>query len=115
MTSLLFDENLSHKLPAKLADVYPGSAHVRQVGLLGAGDERIWDYAVRNGLVIVSKDDDFRQRSFLRGAPPKVVWLAVGNATTSDVVAVLRAGSAAIERFVADAEASLLVLRRANG
>ncbi len=115
MTSLLFDENLSHKLPAKLADVYPGSAHVRQVGLLGAGDERVWDYAVRNGLVIVSKDDDFRQRSFLRGAPPKVVWLAVGNATTGDVVAVLRAGSAAIERFVADAEASLLVLRRANG
>ena len=57
MTSLLFDENLSHKLPAKLADVYPGSAHVRHVGLLGAGDERVWEYALRNGLVIVSKDE----------------------------------------------------------
>lgn len=115
MTSLLFDENLSHKLPSKLADVYPGSAHVRHVGLLGAGDERVWDHALRNGLVIVSKDDDFQQRSFLRGAPPKVVWLVVGNATTSEVVAVLRAGSTAIARFVADTEATLLVLRRANG
>jgi len=115
MTSLLFDENLSHKLPAKLADVYPGSIHVRHVGLLGAGDEQVWEHAVSHGLVIVSKDDDFQQRSYLRGAPPKVVWLVVGNATTSDVAAVLRAGSAAIERFVADAEASLLVLRRANG
>lgn len=115
MTSLLFDENLSHKLPSKLADVYPGSAHVRHVGLLGAGDERVWDHALRNGLVIVSKDDDFQQRSFLRGAPPKVVWLVVGNATTSEVVAVLRAGSIAIARFVADTEAALLVLRRANG
>ena len=114
MTSLLFDENLSHKLPAKLADVYPGSAHVRHLGLLGAGDERIWEHALRNGLVIVSKDDDFQQRSFLRGAPPKVVWLVVGNATTSQVEAVLRAGSVAIARFVADAEASLLVLRQAS-
>lgn len=26
MTSLLFDEYLSHKLPSKLVDVYPGSA-----------------------------------------------------------------------------------------
>ncbi|MFO1029536.1 MAG: hypothetical protein U1F60_00520 [Planctomycetota bacterium] len=65
--------------------------------------------------MIVSKDDDFQQRSFLRGAPPKVVWLVVGNATTSEVVAVLRAGSTAIARFVADTEASLLVLRRAGG
>lgn len=54
--------DLSHKLPAKLADVYPGSAHVRHVGLLGAGDERVWDYALWNGLVIVSKYDDFQQR-----------------------------------------------------
>lgn len=43
MTSLLFDENLSHKLPAKLGDVFPGSAHVRHVGLLGAADEHVWD------------------------------------------------------------------------
>ena len=32
MAPLLFVETLSHKLPAKLADVYPGSAHVRHVG-----------------------------------------------------------------------------------
>lgn len=41
MTSLLFDEYLSHKRPSKLVDVYPGNAHVRHVGLLGAGDERV--------------------------------------------------------------------------
>lgn len=87
---------------------------MRHVVLLGAGDERVWDYARRNGLVIVSKDDDFQQRSFLRGAPPKVVWLVLGNATTSEVVAVLRAGSGAIARFVADTEAALLVLRRTS-
>lgn len=64
--------------------------------------------------MIVSKDDDFQQRSFLRGAPPKVVWLVVGNATTSEVVTVLREASQAIARFATDAEAALLVLRRSS-
>ena len=80
---LLFDENVSSKLTSLLEDLYPGSAHVRDLGLSGASDNRVWEHAKANGFVIVSKDDDFRQRSFLRGAPPKVVWLQVGNAGTA--------------------------------
>ena len=34
----------------------------------------------RSGLVIVSKDTDFRERSYVEGFPPKVIWLDVGNA-----------------------------------
>jgi predicted nuclease of predicted toxin-antitoxin system len=37
---LLFDENLSHRLVRELADVYPDSAHVRDVGLRGAEELR---------------------------------------------------------------------------
>jgi len=33
---LLLDENLSFRLIAALSDLYPDSAHVREVGLLGA-------------------------------------------------------------------------------
>jgi predicted nuclease of predicted toxin-antitoxin system len=29
---LLFDQNLSPRLPSKLADLYPGSQHVRELG-----------------------------------------------------------------------------------
>ena len=42
---LLLDQNLSHRLVAALADLYPGSAHVRDLGLKEAADEAIWDYA----------------------------------------------------------------------
>lgn len=35
---LLLDENLSFKLVRELADIYPDSAHVRHVGLVGAPD-----------------------------------------------------------------------------
>ncbi len=67
---LPFDENLSPTLPRILADEYPGSAHVRAVGLRGAGDRQIWDYGRAQGLAIVSKEADFRERSFVEGLPP---------------------------------------------
>ena len=57
---LLFDQNLSFRLVAKLQDVYPDSTHVRMVGLSEAPDLEVWNYASSNGLTMVSKDDDFR-------------------------------------------------------
>lgn len=66
---LLFDENLSSKLLGHLAGEYPGSQHVRDVRLRGAEDHRIWDYARAQGFIIVSKDTDFRDRSYVEGFP----------------------------------------------
>ena len=40
---LLFDENLSHKLVRQLADLFPDSVHVRDVGLKAADDPVVWD------------------------------------------------------------------------
>ncbi|MBI3076722.1 MAG: DUF5615 family PIN-like protein [Deltaproteobacteria bacterium] len=71
---LLFDENLSPRLVQALEPEYPGSAHVRTVGLRGATDEAIWELARQEAYAIGSKDNDFRQLSFLHGAPPKVIW-----------------------------------------
>jgi predicted nuclease of predicted toxin-antitoxin system len=73
---LLFDENLSYRLVAQLAPIFPGSQHVDSIGLHSRADVEIWNFARDNGFTIVTKDDDFRQRSFLSGAPPKVVWLS---------------------------------------
>lgn len=39
---LLFDQNLSPKLVVRLADLYPGSLHVRDLGLADGDDELIW-------------------------------------------------------------------------
>ena len=76
---LLFDENLSPKLVQALDPEYPGSQHVRSVGLRGATDDAIRDYARQHGHVIVSKDNDFRQLSFLHGAPPKIIYPEKGD------------------------------------
>ena len=64
--------------------------HVREVGLAAADDSTVWAYARRHGFAIVSKDGDFSSRSVLYGAPPKVIWLAVGNCSTGEIERHLR-------------------------
>jgi len=64
--------------------------HVRAAGLEAAADETVWRYAAQHSFVIVSKDADFRERSFVYGHPPKVVWIRRGNCSTDEIAAVLR-------------------------
>ena len=111
-TRLLLDQNLAPVLARRLADLYPGSAHVREYGLAAADDEVVWAHAAAHGFTIVTKDDDFRQRSVLRRAPPRVIWVRFGNCRTVDVEAVLRARYADILAFTSDPDAALLILAR---
>ena len=107
---LLFDENLSPRLVASLSTEFPGSAHVRDVGLESAMDSEVLGYAKAQGFVIVSKDSDFRQMSFLLGAPPKVVWIRRGNCPTALVEAILREKRGDIAAFEKDPEGAFLAL-----
>ena len=111
---LLYDQNLSPRLVGRFSALFPDSRHVRDVGLSEAADPDIWDFAASNDFAIVSKDNDFVQLALLRGAPPKVIRLHVGNCTTDRVESVLRSGSQAIDAFDRDPEASLLVLPEAR-
>jgi predicted nuclease of predicted toxin-antitoxin system len=107
---LLFDQNLSHKLVGQLSVQFPDSAHVRDVGLPRAPDPNVWAYAKANGFMIVSKDTDFQQRALLFGYPPKVIWVRLGNCSTSSIVKLLRFRIADIAAFDADPAASFLAL-----
>jgi predicted nuclease of predicted toxin-antitoxin system len=68
---LLFDENLSHRLVDLLAAEFPGSAHPRQLGMRGASDMVLWEYAREKGFTIVSKDGILGSAYSLRGHPPR--------------------------------------------
>lgn len=107
---LLFDQNLSYKLSARLADLFPGSAHVRDFGMQTGDDLAVWSFAMTNGFTIVSKDDDFHQRSFIYGAPPKVIGVGLGNCSTDQVESLLRWRVNEIHAFDADPQASFLLL-----
>ena len=108
--SLLFDQNLSRRLPGLLAVEFPGAEQAFTSGLATAADQGVWAYAAARGLAVVSQDADFAAVSAALGPPPKVVWLRIGNGPTRDVVALLRARAADVRAFLADPAAGVLEL-----
>ena len=74
---------------------FPSSTHVRR----------------QEGLVLVTKDEDFLDLSVTRGCPPKVVCLAIGNASNAATAILLLQQAETIERFCSHPEAGFLLLR----
>lgn len=107
---LLLDQNLSPKLMSALSDLFPGSQHVRDVGLESATDEKVWMYAIKFGLTIVSKDSDFFDRSMLLGHPPKVVCVKIGNCSTARLLALIKTRAEELKLFQDDKDSSFFVL-----
>ena len=89
----------------------PDSLHVRELGLTGDDDERIWAIAKKEGFVIFTKDNDFLARALVRGHPPQVVQICVGNASTRHIANLLGEKADEIERFVTENKESVFLLR----
>ena len=77
---LLLDANISWKLVYILTPVFGECTHVDLIGLtVPAKDDDIWNYALENGCIIITKDNDFLDLLELKGFPPKVVLIKTGN------------------------------------
>jgi len=107
---LFLDHNLSHKLVARLADVFPDSTQTRLLNFGRTKDPQLWLFARAHGYILVTKDSDVAELAVLRGAPPKVIWLRIGNCRTAAVEQTLRANLEKIRAFVDDPEQIVLEL-----
>lgn len=58
---------------------FADSEQVKRLGLQGATDLSIWQYAGDHDFIIVTQDSDFHELSLLHGIPPKIIWLKCGN------------------------------------
>ena len=105
---ILFDENLSYRLVVRLADIFPGSEHARD--LPARDDAGIWQYAKQQGLVIITKDADFNDLCLLQGFPPFVVWLRTGNSKLAIMEDALRRNSIRIRELVSRGEYGIIEL-----
>jgi len=76
---------LDAQLPPALARWLQEAGHeaqtVREIGLRDAADAAIWNYAETDGLVLLTKDEDFAMRAQQVQAGPVIVWLRVGNSS----------------------------------
>lgn len=107
---LLLDENISSKLVKFLVIDFPESTHIDFLKMQGTTDSSIWEYAKNEKYIIVSKDNDFRQRSFLFGPPPQVIWLSVGNGSTKIIKDLILKNVIRIQDFAQKPTEGLLVL-----
>ena len=65
--------------------------HVIDLQMATASDAAIWDFAVRAGAVIVTKDEDFAQRKALLDTGPAVIWVRLPNSRRRDLLRWLEA------------------------
>ncbi len=107
---LLFDQNLSPRLVNRLSDLYPDSNHVYPLGIDRVSDTEVWEYARREGFLIVTKDADFSDLCMLLGFPPKIIWIRRGNCKTSDIEVILRHHYSDIEGLDKDMFMGVLTL-----
>lgn len=111
---LLFDQNLPRSLARHAEGDFPNSAHVRDLSLETATDAEIFEFALKNEFTIISKDNDFANMSFLRGAPPKVIWIRAGNCTASELKAILERHIQRLHRFESEPESFLILHKDVN-
>lgn len=99
----LIDAQLPPALVRYLISLGHEAEHVGDLGLLTAGDERIWRHASESGAVLVTKDEDFvTMRALSKHGGPAIIWVRIGN-TTRRVL---------LERFAAHFPALLEALHR---
>lgn len=108
---LLFDQNLSFQIAKNIQDVFPEAKHLSDVGLQNCGDNEIWSFARVNNYAIVTHDSDFIDISALKGFPPKIIWLRIGNTSTENIVLRLRTEKNTIEDFLSNGEIGFLEIK----
>jgi predicted nuclease of predicted toxin-antitoxin system len=106
---LLFDENLSPKPPRLVGAVFADSRHVSELGLKGQVDDDIWNFAKANSFTIISKNQVFYQRAMFYGAPPKFIWLCIGNCTRGDLLLLIQRHEQDIMAFETSPESVLIL------
>ena len=107
---LLFDGMLSHTLPRLLADLYPGSTHIRDLGMSTSPDTAVWQYARDFDFIVTSEDTDHVELNKRWGFPPKLILVQVGNAATWVVAEKLRRQHRNIRAFSDDPDRGIYEL-----
>lgn len=106
--NLLFNQNISYRIIKRIEDIFPGSISVQALGYNNPHDIQIWEYAKSNNFSIVTFDADFIDLSNLKGFPPKIIWLRIGNTSTKNIAARIRAEQRSIVEFLSNSESAFL-------
>jgi predicted nuclease of predicted toxin-antitoxin system len=83
----LIDAQLPPGLADWISELGYEAEHVSAFFGTGISDEAIWRAAIAGGFIVISKDRDFAEWALARQPAVQVVWVRVGNATNSTLIA----------------------------
>jgi predicted nuclease of predicted toxin-antitoxin system len=104
---LLPDQNLPRRLAESLKSHFAEVRHISRIGMQSASDEEIWLFARDNGFAILSKDADFHHFELPLQAPPKTIWLELGNTSTNELRECLVGNLDLVSDFLGDDSSAL--------
>ena len=77
------------QLPPSLTQILQASGHdaihLFDVAPTDTDDALIWELAIREDRIVVTKDEDFAVRSKLSSVGPQVLWLRIGNCSNPEL------------------------------
>ncbi|HEX7885740.1 MAG TPA: DUF5615 family PIN-like protein [Phenylobacterium sp.] len=99
------------QLPPGLADWIERrgheAQHVYRISRVDAPDALIWELALEQGAIVVTKDHDFVEWATKRHPAPPIVWVRLGNAANAPLTARVEA---VWDQIVADLESGAQVV-----
>jgi predicted nuclease of predicted toxin-antitoxin system len=85
-TKFLIDAQLPPALARFLAAKTGTAIHVADLGAKEAADSWIWEKALSEGWVLLTKDEDFPMRAALAKDAPVIVWIRFGNTSRRELL-----------------------------
>ena len=75
----IIDAQLPPALARYLAAKGENAMHVLDIGMMESSDSEIWDFALKEEMVIITKDEDFQMRASVTQHCPGIIWVRIGN------------------------------------
>ena len=75
----IIDAQLPLALARFMAEKSEYAVHVMDLLMMESPDSAIWDLVLKDGLVIITKDEDFQMRASVSQQFPKIIWVRIGN------------------------------------
>jgi predicted nuclease of predicted toxin-antitoxin system len=105
---LLLDENISYRTLNLIDKIFPGSEHVTRTVSQIKSDLEIFEYAKQYDFTILTFDEDFYDLQLLKGFPPKIIWLRLGNSSNMNLISKISDTQSEILSFATNPDVGIL-------
>jgi predicted nuclease of predicted toxin-antitoxin system len=96
----LCDVHISYKIATHLKSLGFETIHVNEIlDKSRTRDADICKYADQNGLIVITKDSDFRDSYFIKQTPKRLIKINLGNIPNQDLQTILTDNISAIQKL----------------